>query len=211
MKNMAAVSGLLLGVLALSSCATLDKDECMTADWYSIGFEDGSKGRAENYLSKHRKACAKHGVTPDFNQYSQGHNRGTDSFCTPDRALRMAADGSQFPQGCATDTYEAFAVAFGQGEQVYAAKLAVEAVEQALHDVEYTVEELQQQIAENEAAIVSDATTQEARRQLLDDNRALQLEIDALHAEHALLLEHSDEKDIELRQLLNYYGLSGLK
>ena len=97
MKNMASVSGLLFGVLALSSCATLDKDECMTADWYSIGFEDGSKGRAENYLAEHRKACAKHGVTPDFNQYSQGHNRGTDSFCTPDRALRMAADAAQSP------------------------------------------------------------------------------------------------------------------
>lgn len=29
-----------------AGCATLDKDECRTADWYAIGLEDGARGRA---------------------------------------------------------------------------------------------------------------------------------------------------------------------
>jgi hypothetical protein len=35
-----------LFLLMAAGCATLDKDECRTADWYAIGQEDGARGRA---------------------------------------------------------------------------------------------------------------------------------------------------------------------
>ena len=64
-----------IGVIWISfsffSCATLNKDECLTADWYQIGYEDGAKGYPLSRIGKHRKACAKHGVTPDMPPYEQ--------------------------------------------------------------------------------------------------------------------------------------------
>ena len=50
----------------LSGCATMSGDECMTSDWSAIGYEDGARGYTTDRLASHRKACAKHGVTPDF-------------------------------------------------------------------------------------------------------------------------------------------------
>ena len=32
-------------LLLLGGCASLDKAECVNADWYTIGLEDGARGR----------------------------------------------------------------------------------------------------------------------------------------------------------------------
>ena len=39
-----ASSAALLALLA--GCATLNKNECLRADWYAIGLEDGARGQA---------------------------------------------------------------------------------------------------------------------------------------------------------------------
>ena len=72
-----------LFILIVSGCATLNEEECLTANWQIIGLEDGSEGHLETYLGKHREACAKYGVTPDLEQYRIGHAEGVQSFCTP--------------------------------------------------------------------------------------------------------------------------------
>lgn len=54
----------------LAGCASgMDSAECVTADWRAIGYEDGSQGRGANSFSERRKACADHGVTPNFEAY----------------------------------------------------------------------------------------------------------------------------------------------
>jgi predicted nucleic acid-binding Zn-ribbon protein len=42
----------------LSACASMSKNECLNANWKTIGYEDGSLGRAETMIQSHRKACA---------------------------------------------------------------------------------------------------------------------------------------------------------
>ena len=59
-------------LLGLSGCATMSADECAMSDWRTIGFEDGSMGYTAERLGNHRKACAKHGVAPDFEAYQTG-------------------------------------------------------------------------------------------------------------------------------------------
>ena len=60
-----------------SSCATLDKGECQTADWNQIGFADGAKGMlADNRLEQHGSACDKHNIVPDEPLYRAGHSNG---------------------------------------------------------------------------------------------------------------------------------------
>ena len=50
--------------LALPGCATMDKSECLTVDWRTIGYEDGVAGHSGDCIAQHRKACAKYGVAP---------------------------------------------------------------------------------------------------------------------------------------------------
>lgn len=50
-------------VVLLAACATLDREECVHADWYAIGLED------------HRRACAKHYVAPNTERYLAAASR----------------------------------------------------------------------------------------------------------------------------------------
>ena len=75
----------------LAGCASLDKDECRTADWYAVGLEDGARGRALDRLGDHRRACAEHGVTPHTERYLAGRSEGLRSFCTYERGFGMPA------------------------------------------------------------------------------------------------------------------------
>ena len=77
---------------SLSGCATMSSDECMASDWSAIGYEDGSRGFATNRFGQHRKACAKHGVTPDFSAYQNGRDQGLVEFCQPHRGFSVGSN-----------------------------------------------------------------------------------------------------------------------
>ncbi len=81
-------------VLALQGCASLSKDECVTADWYSIGYEDGLHGKQADQIANHRKSCAKHGVTADLALYNEGRDAGLERFCEPRNGYRLGRAGS---------------------------------------------------------------------------------------------------------------------
>ncbi len=58
-----------VSILLISGCATMGKDECLTSNWRSIGYEDGARGYPPERIGNHRKACAKHSVSPDLQTY----------------------------------------------------------------------------------------------------------------------------------------------
>ena len=70
------VIGTALSALVMSGCASMSGDECMATDWSAVGFEDGARGYTTERFAKHRKACAKHGITADFNAYQNGREQG---------------------------------------------------------------------------------------------------------------------------------------
>merc|ERR1711916_171837 len=72
-------------IALLQGCASLSKEECLVADWQQIGFEDGSRGRDLLTLARHRKACAKAGITPDRAAYERGHRQGLLRYCKKKR------------------------------------------------------------------------------------------------------------------------------
>ena len=72
-KRNLLLTGAILAVLALlQGCATLDKDECMLADWRLIGYQDGVAGKSATVVGKYREDCAKHAVVPDLDAYRAG-------------------------------------------------------------------------------------------------------------------------------------------
>jgi len=78
----------------LGGCSSMSKNECLVADWNSIGFEDGAAGRNAAYIGERRKACAKAGVAPDSKAYSAGYNKGILTFCNFARGRSAALSGS---------------------------------------------------------------------------------------------------------------------
>ncbi len=82
----------------------MSRDECVNADWRTIGFEDGANGRAPGRIGEHRKACASHNVVPDRDAYLSGHEEGNQTYCTFERGQRDGQYGSRTNDLCSTNT-----------------------------------------------------------------------------------------------------------
>lgn len=105
--------------LLLGGCASLDKAECLNADWYAIGLEDGARGRALERLGGHRRACAEHGIAPNTERYLAGRGEGLKSFCTFQRGYSQGRAGQAFADVCPAGLANAFAAGYRQGRDLY--------------------------------------------------------------------------------------------
>lgn len=182
---------LVLG-LSMSGCASMSADECVTGDWHTIGFEDGARGYTAARLGDHRKACAEHGVAPDFNAYRAGHAEGLRDYCRPARGFRLGTSGGSYQGVCAADLEPAFLDAYNSGYQLYNLRSRVDSVNHEIGARENELEQTRDRIREAESALIGRETPVEERVLLLADLKELsertgelQAEIDLLHEERA--------------------------
>ena len=45
-------------VYLLAGCSGMSEQACATADWRTVGFEDGTAGRSEGSIGRYRQQCA---------------------------------------------------------------------------------------------------------------------------------------------------------
>jgi hypothetical protein len=93
----------LISLLGLGGCASMSADECVTSDWHAIGYEDGARGYTADQLGNRRKACAKHGITPDFESYRAGREEGLRQYCQPSRGFSLGSGGARYNGVCPGD------------------------------------------------------------------------------------------------------------
>lgn len=109
-----------LALLAtLCGCASISKNECLSANWQDIGIRDGANGQPEEYLIQHSTACAKVGVTPDRERWLAGREQGLERFCTPQRAYQIGEYGGGFDAAiCRNYDQERLLDAYNKGRDV---------------------------------------------------------------------------------------------
>ena len=192
---------LAMATVILSGCATMSEDECLTVDWTAIGYEDGSRGYTADRLGSHRKACAKHGVTPDFAAYQRGHAEGVEDFCQPGRAFSYGESGGRYNGICPADMEPEYLEAYNAGHKLYSLRSSLSAADSMIYSKEQEMEDAEKRIVEAEVALISDETTAEDRILLLNELKDLALRIGELEQEIEQLV--ADRARIE--QELRYY------
>ena len=177
------VKALLIGYLLvlLSGCATLNEDECMTADWYEIGYSDGTKGQPYNYVEKHRKACSKHGVRANFDDWQAGHQAGLRRYCTAEKGYEEGLNNRTYHGVCEGRAAEQFLQGYEQGQQLYHQRTLVSDLER---DIEQTSEDI----------VALEGEWSAIRRELLNDDLTA-----AERAELINQLERNKEQSENLR------------
>lgn len=147
----------------------MDRDECLTVDWRTIGFEDGAAGYSGDRIGRHRKACAKHGVTPDLGAYQAGREEGLRQYCVPANGFRLGSQGGSYGGMCPADLEPAFTDAYHSGLQLHTlqARLSnvtykLEAKRGELHTVESDI------VTRSAVAISKEATTEERAQAVVD-------------------------------------------
>lgn len=111
----------LLGFICalLSGCASMNRGECVSANWYAIGLEDGARGQPLERLGTHRRACAEHGVAPNAERYVAGRNEGLKSFCTYERGFAQGRGGQAYGGACPAPLAAAFQSGYQRGRELY--------------------------------------------------------------------------------------------
>ena len=198
MKHRLSLIVLTVALATLSGCATMSGDECMTSDWSAIGYEDGSQGYTMDRMSKHRKACAKHGVTPNLGDYQSGRDQGLVNYCQPGRGFSVGSNGGSYKGVCSVNLEGNFLDAYNAGRHLYVLRSDVNGASSSIGNKQREIDRLDDDVARNEAALISNETTQEERVYLLAELKDLSERIGTLDAEIKDLYEVRARSQVEL-------------
>ena len=197
---LAAVLGLMVMV---SGCATLNKEECLNADWYSIGFEDGSRGYAASHIGRHRKACAEHGVRPDAGAYQAGHAQGLQTYCTPRQGYQLGLRNKSYNPVCHGPLRDGFQDGYREGQKIYAMNQRVADRERDVTELREEMDKLTREIEDMKAELVSDKTSRKKRKKLLNEIRMAETSRDNLSSD-----VHRAERRLNAAKRMRKHALS---
>ena len=138
-RTLLAIGCLIPGILVLAGCASLNKNQCLNADWYAVGLEDGALGRPLERLGDHRRACADYNVAPQTERYLAGRNEGLKTFCNYERGYSNGRAGYAYVPVCAAES--GFSAGYQRGRE--------------LHDLTQRLTEVRNQIARSKEAIAA--------------------------------------------------------
>lgn len=170
-------------LLALGACATMDRDECLTVDWRTVGFEDGVAGYSGDRIGQHRKACAKHGVTPDLAAYQSGREDGLREYCVPANGFRLGSQGGGYGGICPADLEPAFTDAFESGRHLYTLEARLSGVSNQIRAKRSALQTAESDIVTRSARAISNEATTEERAQAVVDVKQLGERVGRLKSE----------------------------
>jgi len=176
------------GTLLVTACAgTMNKDECRTVDWRTVGYEDGVAGRPGDRIGQHRKACAAAGVTPDLDAYRAGRDDGLREYCQPHNGYRAGVNGAEYYDTCPADLEPAFIAAYESGRELYVRERRVADADAGIENRRRELARLEDTAARTAFQVISDTATPEQRAQALLDTRQIAERMGRLKAEIAAL------------------------
>lgn len=184
--------------VGLVSCATLDKDDCLSADWQLIGFNDGAAGYETKRLEQHRDACAEYGVVPQIDDYLQGYDRGVIRYCTAVNGYATARAGQVFNAVCSGDLRPAFAYGFELGVEAHRQVERLADAEERLKELKAAQHADKHALNQARDALLTDEHSSGRRARLLDDVRSLDR---AIHFRALHIMQQQHEVDREARYL----------
>ena len=191
----------MLAVLGLSGCATLSEEECLTADWHAIGYEDGLNGQPANRIGKHREACADHGVGVDLAAYNAGRAEGLKTYCQPHNGYRLGLRGASYKGVCPADMADEFVYAYNYGRQIYDVQSDVNSESREIDRLHDAYHQIDDDILQMETLLVSPGLTPEERIALLADIKHLNDEQRDIEADIAYRQQRLDEMEGHLNDL----------
>lgn len=83
----------------------MNKDQCLTANWEDVGYQNGYKGQSYTTIERYQKSCAKHGVTVDAAAYRHGHEHGIAQYCERYDHYQAGRNGNLMQAQCRAPQY----------------------------------------------------------------------------------------------------------
>jgi len=200
-RNTLFIGAILAVLVLLQGCATLNKDECMLADWRLIGYQDGVAGKSAAVVGEYREDCAKHAVVPDLDAYRAGREEGLQQYCKVDNGYRLGNAGRGFAAVCPAALAADFRDAYDAGRELYLARSAVNNTHSNINSRKQTLSDLEKNRAEKLAALISDGLKADQRVMILYEVNELQQEMNSVEDEIVDLEIDLEDQEARLDQI----------
>ena len=189
-----------LTVIVLAGCSAMGRSECEVSDWRSVGFEDGARGASVARIGDYRKACAKHGVTPDLEAYRAGYAQGVETYCRAATGFNLGSSGGAYGGMCPAELESEFLSGYQSGRQLYELNAAVNAVSSQIAGKRHALRDVTVAQFEKESALLEKDTPNNERVLLANEiyelgrrQGKLESEIGALQRELGARQEELDK------------------
>jgi hypothetical protein len=187
-------------MLALAGCAGMSEQACVTSDWRTVGFEDGSLGRSEATIGSYRKQCAEHGVSPDLDAYRAGHAEGVQSYCRPGNGFDVGHSGATYQGVCPAGLEEDFVAEYNTGRRLHDLEWAVRRVDSQIASNHREQENIREELTRIGVSMIASDTTTEQRLLMVSRSAELGRRYGELTAQTKSLEDERVVHDIELRE-----------
>jgi hypothetical protein len=183
----------------LAGCSGMSEQACLTADWRTVGFEDGTMGRSVANIGSYRNACADHGVAPDLEAYRAGHGEGVEIYCRESNGFAVGHSGASYQGVCPAHLEAAFVSEYNAGRRLHDLESALRNVDARIAGNYRAQENIKEELTAIAARMVATDTTPEQRVAMVTHSADLgrrygeltteirELERDRALAERALL------------------------
>jgi hypothetical protein len=169
-KTLATI-GILAGLWALGGCSSMSANQCMATDWRTVGYEDGVSGYSGDRVGQYRKACTKHGISPDLNAYQGGRDQGLREFCKPLNGFRTGSRGRGYNGVCPAELDGPFLEAYESGRQLHNLRARVGGAANEINSMRAESERLDADMAGVATQFLDPSLTKEQRAQMLIDTK----------------------------------------
>lgn len=148
---------------AMAGCSGMSEQACVTADWRTVGFEDGTMGRSVGNIGSYRNACAEHGVAPDLESYRAGHAEGVHVYCRESNGFAVGHSGAVYQGVCPADLEAAFVSEYNAGRHLHELESALRGVDSRIASNYRSQENIKQELTSIAARMIASDTTPEQR------------------------------------------------
>jgi hypothetical protein len=190
-----------LGALAylVAGCSGMSEQACVSADWQTIGFEDGSLGRSPAGIGRYRQQCGEYGVAPDLESYRAGHEEGARLYCRESNGFAVGHSGAAYQGVCAADQEAEFLAEYNAGRRLHELESALASADSRIAGNYRAQENIKQELTDIGVRMIASDTTVEQRLAMVTRSAELgrrygeltteiqQLERDRALAERSLL------------------------
>ena len=157
------VSLLCIAIVGIAGCAGMSEQACVSADWRTIGFEDGTLGRSEASIGRYRQQCGEHGVTPDLNAYRAGHAQGVLTYCRVSNGFEVGHSGAAYQGVCPANMEADFLAEYNAGRHLFELESALRNIDGRIAGNYRAQENIKQELTKIAATIVALDTTAQQR------------------------------------------------
>lgn len=191
-------------IMLLQGCATLNREECMVADWRLIGYQDGVAGKSASAVGSYRKDCAEHAVVPDLDAYQAGRIEGLQEYCKVDNGYQLGRAGKGYATVCPADLEPGFRLAYNEGREIYIARSVVKRTRTRIKTLQTDLTHIDEDRKYLLVDLVSDGLKGSERVSILYELSELGKEKDAIEDELDVLYEKLADQQAYLESLTQH-------